>query len=62
MLPLIIAITYAVWEMSSQARAQQRLVMDQAQISHLSVSSQELSKEIERAARQYQLLKARACE
>jgi two-component system sensor histidine kinase GlrK len=57
MLPLIIAITYAVWEMSSQARAQQRLVMDQAQISHLSVSSQELSKEIERAARQYQLLK-----
>ena len=56
MLPLIVAVTYAVWEMSSQARAQQRLVMQQAQISHLSVSVQELSKEIERAARQFQLL------
>lgn len=56
MLPLIVAVTYAAWEMSSQARAQQRLVMDQAQISQLSVSVQELSKEIERSARQYQLL------
>lgn len=57
MLPLVIAVAYAVWEMSAQARAQQQLVMDQAQISHLSVSTQELSKEIERSARQYQLLK-----
>ncbi|MFT6163610.1 MAG: two-component system sensor histidine kinase GlrK [Zhongshania aliphaticivorans] len=56
MLPLIIAVTYAALEMSSQARAQQRLVMDQAQISQLSITVQELNKEIERSARQYQLL------
>ncbi|MEX1669235.1 ATP-binding protein [Zhongshania guokunii] len=56
MLPLVIAVAYAAWEMSFQARAQQQLVMDQAQISQLSVAVQELSKEIERSARQYQLL------
>tara|TARA_R110001583_G_scaffold67025_7_gene192018 strand:+ start:493 stop:1896 length:1404 start_codon:yes stop_codon:yes gene_type:complete len=57
MLPLIIAVTYAAWEMNTQARVQQRLVMDQAQISQLSTTIQDLSKEIERSARQYQLLR-----
>ncbi len=56
MLPLIIAVTYATWEMSSQARAQKRLVMEQARISQLSATIQELSKDIERSARQHQLL------
>lgn len=55
-LPLVIAIAYAAWSLSLQTHAQHERVLAMAALNHLDVAVSEQLKDLERSARQYQLL------
>ncbi|NKI17130.1 HAMP domain-containing histidine kinase [Spongiibacter sp. KMU-166] len=57
MLPLIVAVSYALWQLNEQSHSQSRQLRDQTLLGQLSVTLRKQTEDIERAARQYQLLR-----
>lgn len=56
MLPLVMAVGYAVWELERQSRRQSEEVLRQSQLGQLAVTLRQHTEGIERASRQYRLL------
>lgn len=57
MLPLVVAVSYALWQLNEQSHEQSKQLRDQALLGQLSVTLRKQTEDIERASRQYLLLK-----